>query len=183
MRPIEILRAARDSGVHVSVAGTDLVLEADCRPPGTVINTLRRHKADIISLLEKEKPSWTNEDWQVFYDERAGIAEFDGGAARVEAEAIAFECCIVEWRNYHPQSTNPCICAGCEEPNRGERVVVPEGTESLGHTWVHSECWNDWNRKQREEAQRALGAMRLGLGHERGSTAISQPDLGKIGAE
>ena len=31
--------------------------------------------------------------------ERAGIAEFDGGLPRPEAEALAFECCVVEWLN------------------------------------------------------------------------------------
>ena len=39
------------------------------------------------------------EDWQVYFDERAGIAEFDGGLPRAEAEARAFECCVVERLN------------------------------------------------------------------------------------
>lgn len=40
---------------------------------------------------------WTAEDWQAFFDERAGIAEFDGGQSREQAEATAFECCVVEF--------------------------------------------------------------------------------------
>ena len=39
---------------------------------------------------------WLAEDWQVFFDERAGIAEFDGGLSRPEAEAQARTCCREE---------------------------------------------------------------------------------------
>lgn len=39
---------------------------------------------------------WSAEDWQVFFDERAGIAEFDGGLSRPEAEAQASACCMEE---------------------------------------------------------------------------------------
>ena len=38
-------------------------------------------------------------DWQAFYDERAGIAEFDGKVSRLKAEGLAYECCVVEWLN------------------------------------------------------------------------------------
>lgn len=37
---------------------------------------------------------WSAEDWQVFFDERAGIAEFDGGLSRPGAEAQAQACCM-----------------------------------------------------------------------------------------
>jgi hypothetical protein len=33
---------------------------------------------------------WSAEDWQAFFDKRAGIAEFDGGLPRAQAEAQAF---------------------------------------------------------------------------------------------
>ena len=39
---------------------------------------------------------WSAEDWQVFFDERAGIAEFDGGLLRPEAESQAPACCMEE---------------------------------------------------------------------------------------
>jgi hypothetical protein len=42
------------------------------------------------------------EDWQVFFGERAGIAEFDGELPRLDAETKAFECCVVEWQNRNP---------------------------------------------------------------------------------
>lgn len=40
---------------------------------------------------------WSVEDWQSYFDERAGITEFDGGLPRAEAEARAFDCCVVRW--------------------------------------------------------------------------------------
>ena len=43
------------------------------------------------------------EDWQVFFDERAGIIEFDGGLPRAEAEAQTFACRVVEWLNHNPE--------------------------------------------------------------------------------
>jgi hypothetical protein len=41
--------------------------------------------------------SWSAEDWRVFFDERAGIVERDGGLPHAEAEAQAFACCVVAW--------------------------------------------------------------------------------------
>jgi hypothetical protein len=38
-------------------------------------------------------------DWQAFFEEVAGVAEVDGGLRRAEADAVAFECCLVEWLN------------------------------------------------------------------------------------
>jgi hypothetical protein len=46
---------------------------------------------------------WSAEDWQVFFDERAGIIEFDGGLPRAEAEAQTFACRVVEWLNHNPE--------------------------------------------------------------------------------
>jgi hypothetical protein len=50
---------------------------------------------------------WSREDWQVFFEERAGIAEFDGGLPRLEAEARAFTCCVAEWLNRNPVRSPP----------------------------------------------------------------------------
>jgi hypothetical protein len=42
------------------------------------------------------------EDWRAFFDERAVIAEFDGGLPRDQAEARAFACCIAKRLNCNP---------------------------------------------------------------------------------
>ena len=51
------------------------------------------NKAAIIGLLRPDKDGWSSWDWQLFFDERAGIAEFDGGLSRAAAEASAFTDC------------------------------------------------------------------------------------------
>jgi hypothetical protein len=45
-------------------------------------------KKQLESAPEKQAGG-TDKDWQAHFDERAGIAEFDGGLSRVEAEAQA----------------------------------------------------------------------------------------------
>jgi hypothetical protein len=53
---------------------------------------------------------WSAEEWLVFFDERAGVAEFDGGLPRPQAEVHAFACCVAEWLNQHPVgSAKPLI--------------------------------------------------------------------------
>ncbi len=156
MSAVEALRLARENGVRLGVAGTGLILDADREPASRVLETLRRHKAGIVALLTTAEGDWTSEDWRVFYDERPGIAEFDGGQTRAEAEVLAFECCIVEWLNHHPQHSHPGRCAWCEKPDRDGHAVVPFGTKIHGHTWLHPECWNDWRQDRRARARRAL---------------------------
>ena len=112
-------------------------------------------------LLTAAENDWTAEDWRVFHEERAGIAESDGGQTRAEAEALAFDCCIVEWLNRHPELSDPGRCARCGKPDRDGHAVVPFGTESHGHIWLHPECWNDWSQDQRQKAQEALSPMGL----------------------
>lgn len=49
------------------------------------------------------------EDEQEAFEERAGIAEFDGGMSREEAEALALEAIIRrrETRSTHPRKEQP----------------------------------------------------------------------------
>ena len=110
MSAVDALTAARAAGVHLSVDGDDLVLEAATSPPPAVINLLSGHKAEVVALLRPAEEGWSAEDWHVFYDEWAGIAEFDGGLPRAEAEAQAFACCVVEWLNHNPESSPAGRC-------------------------------------------------------------------------
>ena len=49
----------------------------------------------MISFLQSDRSGWLAEDCQVFFDERAAIAEFDGGFPAREAEEGAFRACVV----------------------------------------------------------------------------------------
>jgi hypothetical protein len=40
-------------------------------------------------MLRSGRDGWLAEDWRLFFEERAAIAEFDGGLPRTEANAQA----------------------------------------------------------------------------------------------
>jgi hypothetical protein len=97
MSAMTVLRDARAAGVWIRVDGSSLVLEAEVPPPPDLLERLVRHKPEILALLRPEGDEWSAEDWGASFDERAGIAEFDGGLPRPEAEALALQCCIDDW--------------------------------------------------------------------------------------
>ena len=102
---------------------------------------------------------WSAEDWQVFFDERAGIVEFDGGLPRAEAEARAFACCVVEWLNRNPERSPAGRCLGCGDREHAHDPLLPYGVEPTGHVWLHSRCWPAWYEARKAKAVSALTAM------------------------
>jgi hypothetical protein len=88
-------------------------LSAASAPPAAVIDALAQHKAEIVALLRRGRDGWSGEDWLTFFDERAGIAEFDGGLPREAAEARALECCVLEWLDRNPIRSSPSGCLRC----------------------------------------------------------------------
>jgi hypothetical protein len=158
----EALRAARAIGVELSIEGNDLLLEAASEPPAAAVEALVRHKAEIIKLLRPSEAVWSPDDWQLFFEERSAVAEFDGGLPRADAEAQAFECCFVEWLNRNPTSSVAGRCSWCDQSESHGAVVVPYGTEPGTHAWLHAECWPAWYELRRSHAQQAL--MRMGIG-------------------
>ena len=123
MTAAEALRTARAAGVEIALDGDDLVLEASSPPPEPVLDALSRNKAGIVALLRPGGDGWSADDWQVYFDERAGIAEFDGFLPRLEAEAQAFACCVSEWMNRHPATSSPERCLACH--GGGDRPAIP----------------------------------------------------------
>lgn len=163
MNAAEALRAARVAGVRIIVDGDDLVLDAATPPPSPVIEALKRHKAEIVALLTSNADDWSAEDWRAFFDERAGIAEFDAGLPRGDAEARALECCVDEWLNRNPEPSEPGRCAWCGRAESSGCAVIPFGTATHGHTWLHPQCWNAWHRNRRERARKVLDRHGLTL--------------------
>ena len=104
-----------------------------------------------------------DEDWQTYFDERAGIAEHDGGLPRADAEQQAFQCCVADWlwRN-PPPATGPERCAHCGQP-LGEpgRDGLPFLTGGGRHVWLHNGCHGDWTTQRRAEAVAALAILGL----------------------
>jgi hypothetical protein len=160
MSAAEALKAARAVGIHLEVDGDDLLLKASAPPPTAILKVLSRHKAEIVAVLRPGRDGWSAEDWQAFFDERAGIMEFDGRVSRTEAEAQALACCIVEWLNRNPTPSAPGRCAWCGYAD--SRVVLPYGTEPGTHIWLHAECWPAWQDTRRSQAREALARMGIG---------------------
>ena len=113
MNAAEALRTARAAGVELRLDGDDLVLSADSEPPAAVLDALSLHKAEIVAMLRPGPDGWSAEDWQAYYDERAGVIEFDGGLPRAQAEAQAFDCYVVDWLNLNPERSPAGRCLGC----------------------------------------------------------------------
>jgi len=156
MSAAQTLNAARAAGISVDIDGEDLVLQAPAPPPPAVVEALSRHKADILALLRPMNDGWAAEDWQAFYDERAGIFEFDGRMPRPAAEAQAFEACVVEWPNRNPAPSPAGRCAWCGGCETDSAAVIPFGIEPGTHAWLHSECWRPWQEARRAQAVEAL---------------------------
>jgi hypothetical protein len=159
MNAANALRAAVAAGVAIAVDGNDLVLEAVSIPPPDVLNALLRHKPDILALLRPRQDGWSAADWHVFFEERAGIAEFDGALPRSDAEAQAFTCCVVKWLNRNPACSPSGRCLGCGNPAHSHDPLMPYGVESTGYAWLHLRCWEAWQAARKREAVAALTAM------------------------
>ncbi len=161
MNAAEVLQAARAAGIQLGVDGDDLMLEAPAPPPPSVLELLSRHKTDIVKLLRPGRHEWSAEDWQALFDERAGIAEFDGGLPRSEAEVQAFESCVAEWVARHLPRSQPERCALCGHGEREGAVIVPFGAGRRWPIWLHHQCWAPWRDARLEEAAAALRTMGL----------------------
>ena len=152
------LKSARAVGIRVRIDGDDLELEAETPTPpaSAVLDLLSYYKPDILRLLRPSLDGWSAEDWQVFFDERAAIAEFDGGLPRAEAEARAFACCVAEWLNRNPTPSAPGRCLGCGSGELPGDPLLPFGTDTSGHAWLHRACWSAWHRAREAEAVAAM---------------------------
>ena len=166
MSAAEALQAARAAGVELRLDGDDLVLEASAPPLAAILDLLSGHKASIVALLRPGRDGWSAEDWQAHFDERAGIAEYDGGLPREWAEARAFACCVAEWMNRSFERSPPGYCLGCGGGDHAHDPLLPFGTETTGHVWLHSHCWPAWHAGRKAEAVAALKAMGIKINED-----------------
>ncbi|MCC6982496.1 MAG: hypothetical protein IT535_04430 [Bauldia sp.] len=181
MNGVEALALAEQAGVSVEVRGESLVLRARHRPSADVLNSLRSSKAGLIEVLSRprlvssagvidisampadratgHRPNCAT-DWLAFFDERAAIAEFDGGLSRRKAEAEAYEWCVVEWMNqHHPAGASDDRCLWCGDTGWPGKAIVPFGAQANAIVWLHPRCWESWQRSRRALAEAELGLM------------------------
>jgi len=126
---------------------------------GFVAPILAHTQKNASASLAANPDLWDADDWQGHYHERAGVAEFDGGLSRHEAELQAFKCCASEWLCRHPATSEPGQCAWCGRGDLAGRMVLPYGDADHGHTWLHGECWPAWYAQRRQEAIEALAGF------------------------
>src|SRR6476659_1320293 len=96
MSAAQALKAARAAGIELGIDGDDLLWAAPEQPPAAVLDLLARHKTGLVALLRPSGDGWSVDDWQNFFNERAGIAEHNG-FPRLDAEMSAFDDCVDHW--------------------------------------------------------------------------------------
>ena len=164
MNAATALDAARAAGLSIVTDGDDLVLQASVSPPVAILDLLSIHKPEIVTLLRPGNDGWSGEDWREFFEERAGIAEFDGGLPRDQAEARAFSCCVGEWLHRNPARSASGRCDHC---GQSKGMLLPYLTgysvKDPGHTWLHQECSPTWHQAHRAKAVAALVSMGISI--------------------
>ena len=63
----------------------------------------------------------------------------------------------MRWKMRSP----PDRCLRCGETEQGHDPLLPLGTESTGHAWLHSRCWSGWHAARQAEATDALKALAI----------------------
>ena len=153
LRQLRPLRHENDNAVKTPDVDVAAYVAAPVAPDLGAIEELAAMATDErAAVLRIGRDSWVDEDWRAFFDERAGIAEFDGGLPRLEGEARAYACCVAEWLNRNPVRSPPDSCLRCGEAEQGHDPLLPFGTEGGGHAWLHSRCWSAWYAARQAEA-------------------------------
>jgi hypothetical protein len=136
---VEALRAARAAGIQLGIDGEELILMASAPPPAAVLDTLSRHKAEIVALLRPGRDGWSAEDWLGFFDERAGIIEFDCELPPAEAEVSGglgnprrSECGWAEARTcLRSFPTSQAACTGGPMSDGAASMMLPKSDQPL----------------------------------------------------
>ena len=81
MTPATLLAACTQVGVLLKWDGSHIKACGDARAVSQLLPMLKTHKAALQDYFEEEQRD--------YYEERAAIAEYDGGLSREEAEAQA----------------------------------------------------------------------------------------------
>ena len=139
MSTADASKSAGATGIELRFDGDDFALSAAAAPHAAVLDALSQHKSGIVALLRPGRDGWSAEDWQAYFDERAGVAEFAGGLSRAEAEAHALD--------------------GCGEVEQPHDPLQPFGLKQTGCVWLHLSCWPAWHANRSADAVAALSVI------------------------
>ena len=140
----QLLNELRRRQITIVLRGEKLALTAREPPPERLLQALKAQRDEVAFLLTPDASGWTPEDWRAYFEERAGIRQFEGGFERSEAERLAFGDCVTEWLTRNPERNKPTICSACGSGDKANEPVVPFGVQRFGHTWIHHGCWQNW---------------------------------------
>mgnify|MGYP006983380072 FL=1 len=157
MTAADAIRIAENAGIQVTLDGDSLVLAAAVKPPAEVIEILALNKAAIVDLLRGANGGFAIEDWREHFDERAGIAEFEGGLPREQAEVQAFCHCVEDWLDSNSVRSSAGCCAFCGR-SQGQLREYSYGNSARASSEVllHHECSRAWHQQREEKAMEAL---------------------------
>ena len=139
------ITAARQHGVQFKVKDRGLVLEARKVPPAPIMEALNAQKAHIMESLKPMSSKPAAEDWLVFFRKRVIAEEIFNGLFVEQARVLAFEWCITVWLNQHAEPSTADQCAWCGGLEKSSHVVIPFGVNHQRLTWLHPDCWPEWN--------------------------------------
>lgn len=156
---VNALNVARMAGIEIQLDGDDLMLEASAQPASDVLALLSRHKVAIVAFLRPGTDGWSAEDWWALFDERAGIAEFDGGLPQDQAEAHASGHCLAEWLRNDPMRAPPHQGSGYGEDNQRQGEQLPFGPKTLDPECQHFGFRSECHGTRKSETLANLGSM------------------------
>jgi hypothetical protein len=149
-----IVNEIERAGGTIRVVGGALRVRFGADPTPELVAAIRTLKLAVIAyLLRPAGATWSAEEWQAFFDERAGIREHDGHHSRTQAEQDALEDCLAQWLALHPPAPGEASagCFACGKKGAGDPNLVPHLTHG-GHFWLHQRCWEAYWANRRSVA-------------------------------
>jgi hypothetical protein len=105
--------------------------------PPDVVEELKRYKAEILRLLHRESGAWPGEDWQAYFDERAGILDTTEATRVRKRRPWPWRPASPSGSTSIPVCSDPCWCFVCGRPDELGEALVPFGASSNGAAWLH----------------------------------------------
>ena len=171
MSAAALITEARAAGVYLSLVSRDRITWACAGdPPPNLLSRIRANKTGVLAVLRAESwfgpgsalennskraPAEDPHGWRDYFEERAGIREYDGGMSRTGAEAGALADCVARWRALNPVlASGDGLCVQCGKAGPDTPVLA-----GGGHAWLHRECWGPMNTSRNEIALAAVRAL------------------------
>jgi hypothetical protein len=160
----DLLHELKLKDITVETDGPNLVVDG---PAGelsdALVERLRAAKKELLDALSGTASSsdWNHYDWQMYFEERAAIREYDGEIGRVEAQSLAYDDTVQHWLCLHPPPTHARqTCVYCDQ-EEGPTDPLLSLLTSGRRVSVHQRCWEPWSGYRKAQAEEALRKCRF----------------------